>query len=199
MKNIILFLLIISVYSCSDSKISNNNLESLRIDNLNTFVPVNNMEDNSKVVFTNEDGEEAIFTITSASTMETSEVNGLKYERELKSYNLININDSSYSLNILLSSHYHDNNTVVGLIDCSLLTEKNEGWIPMIRLDGLGNARTGIRQNETFGSKSFSDVFSNVVLNDEVKHSKIFYNYKYGFVGFHDELNELWYLDRYEK
>lgn len=199
MKKIILSLLVISVYSCSDTNNSKNNLEPINIDNLKAFVPVDHMEDNSKVIFINEDGDEAIFSITSSSTTETSEINGHSYERELKSYSLSNINDPSYSLNILLSSHYHDNNTVVGLIDCSLLTTKNGGWIPMVRLDGLGNTRTGTRQNEILGTSNFSDVFSNVVLNEEVKHSKIFYNYEFGFVGFHDELNELWYLDRYEK
>ena len=199
MKNIFLFLLILSVSACTDTNNPNNNLERLQIENLEMFVPVNYLENNSMAIFINESGDEAIFTINSSSTIETSETNGQQYERELKSYSLRKINNDSYSLNILLSSHYHDNNTVVGLVDCSLLTDKNGGWIPMVRLDALGNTRTGVRQSEILGTRNFSDVFSNVVLNEEVKHSKIFYNYEYGFVGFHDEFNELWYLDRYEK
>lgn len=131
---------------------------------------------------------------------ETSRIDNLEYEREIKSFTLRNKENPDYSLNILLSAHYYDPQTVVKSIDCSLLTDVNGGWIPMIRLDGAGNSRIAQKENITLGERTFTDVFSSIKpAQDTFKFAQIFYNYELGFVGFYDSDNELWYLDRYEE
>lgn len=200
MKNSILFVLLVFVCSCTDtSNTPINKLDDLSVESLERFVPIDYLETNSKVVFRNEIGEEIIFEIKSSTTTETSRIDDLEYQRELKSFSFRNDN-LDYSLNILMSAHYHDQNTVVKSIDCSLLTGINDGWIPMIRLDDAGNTRVGQREDMTLGQRTFNDVFSNVEPTDsDFKFSKIFYNYEFGFVGFHDSENQLWYLESYEK
>ena len=199
MKNFILFALLIFICACSDKDSSNLSFESLNVESLEQFTPVNYLENNSRVIYKNDDGDQIEFDISSSTEIITDEVIGIKYEREIKRFILFNREDSSYSLDLILTSFYNEDKSVRGLIGCSLLTDKNNGWIPTISLDENGKTRTGFSEDQSLGPKNFADVFSNFGINIPAKHSKIFYNYEFGFVGFHDEDNMLWYLDRYEE
>ncbi|MBV6652919.1 MAG: hypothetical protein KI786_04140 [Mameliella sp.] len=198
MKNNILFIFLFAVFSCTDtSDTSVNKLSDLSVESLEQFVPINYLEENSKVIYRNENGEEIIFEIVSSTTTEMSKVNDLEYDRELKSYSFKNDN-LNYSLNILMTAQYYDRNTILESIDCSLFTGANNGWIPMIRLDGSGNTLLGSRGDMTLGQRTFYDVISSLEpATSDFKFSKIFYNYEFGFVGFHDAENQLWYLKQY--
>ena len=200
MKNICFLVLSLIFIACSNSEDITNELNKLRIESLNQFVPVQNLENHSIVVFKDVNGNEKKLNISHSSSTETSEIDEIQYEREIKSFTLSDSLNSEYVLNILMSSHYQDVSTVILSIDCSLLTNVNNGWIPSIRLDEDGNSRIGNKEDITLGLKEFIDVFSNLELPDiETKYSKIFYNYELGFVGFYDSENHLWYLDRYEE
>ena len=199
MKIILFIALLIFGFSCSDMSADVTELNDINVESLEQFVPINYLESSSRVIFSNSDGENLVFNIVSTTTIETSRINDLEYQRELKSFSLRN-DDLDYSLNILMSAHYYDQNTVIKSIDCSLFTDANGGWIPTIRLDNSGNIRVGERGDITLGQKTFSDVFSNIEsAENEFKFSKIYYNYEFGFVGFHDSENQVWYLASYEE
>lgn len=200
MKKIILLSIVFTLFSCEDIQF-NNNLEDLNTDSLEQFVPVEILDSHNKIIFINSSGQEMEFIIEIFNEIESKEINGRKYDREIKSYVFETMESADFILSIDMLVDYYDEKTEQKDIICSLYTSANNGWIPSIRLNESGNALSGTREDLTLGSKEFKDVFSNNSLNSlgyDFKYSKIFYNYEFGFVGFHDADNQLWSLDRYE-
>jgi len=198
MKIFFLSLLLFTILSCSNTSDLSIGLDNLTIESLEPYVPINYLEKHSSVVFKNDQGAEMKFEIIGSTTLETSTIDDLEYEREIKSYRLENKNGLNFSLEILMSAHYHDQSTVIKSVSCYLRKDGNNGWIPAILLDGKGETLIGQSESITLGQRTFDDVFSSITPpENQHEYTQIFYNYEWGFVGFLGAENELWYLDGY--
>ncbi len=198
MKNYFLAIFLFTILSCSDTADMPIQLDNLNVESLETYVPINYLESHSSVVFKNEQDAEMEFEIIRSTTLETSTIDDLEYEREIKSCTLKNHNTLNFSLEILMSALYYDQNTVVKSVSCYLRRGGNNGWIPTILLDGKGETLIGQSETMTLGSRTFDDVFSSIKPpENQQEYSQIFYNYELGFVGFLGAENELWYWDEY--
>jgi hypothetical protein len=198
MKTYFLVILLFTILSCSDTSDIPIALDSLNVESLEPYVPINYLETNSSVVFKNEQGAEMEFEIIGSTSLETSTIDDLEYEREIKSYTLENKNGLNFSLEILMSAHYYDQSTFVKSVSCYLRKDGDNGWIPAILLDGKGETLIGQSETMTLGQRTFDDVFSSITPpENQHEYTQIFYNYEWGFVGFLGAENELWYLDGY--
>lgn len=198
MKTHFLAILLFTILSCSDTSDIPIGLDNLNVESLEPYVPINYLETHSRVVFKNEQGAEMEFEIIGSTSLETSTIDDLEYEREIKSYTLENKNGLNFSLEILMSAHYYDQSTVVKSVSCYLRKDGNNGWIPAILLDGKGETLIGQSETMTLGQRTFDDVFSSITPpENQHEYTQIFYNYEWGFVGFLGAENELWYLDGY--
>lgn len=198
MKTHFLALLLFTILSCSDTSDIPIGLDNLNVESLEPYVPISYLEAHSSVVFKNEQGAEMKFEIIDSTALETSTIDDLEYEREIKSYTLENKTGLNFSLEILMSAHYYDQSTVVKSVSCYLRKDGNNGWIPAILLDGKGGTLIGQSETMTLGPRTFDDVFSSLTPpENQHEYTQIFYNYEWGFVGFLGAENELWYLDGY--
>ncbi|NBC24311.1 MAG: hypothetical protein GVX78_01690 [Bacteroidetes bacterium] len=198
MKSYFLAILLFTILSCSENSDLPVVLDTLNVESLEPYVPISYLETHSNVVFKNEQSAEIEFEIIRSTSLETSTLGDLEYDREIKSYMLENKNGLNFSLEILMSAHYYDQSTIVKSVSCYLRKDGNNSWIPAILLDGKGETLIGQSETMTWGQRTFDDVFSSITPpTNQHEYTQIFYNYEWGFVGFLGAENERWYLDGY--
>lgn len=193
-----LFFTLVGLVSCLDSSTHQNKIVDIKISTLEKFVPSSLLDTHSKVAFINTAGERTTFEITGESENVPSEFNGIKYNRELKSYTLRNVENADLSLVIFMTGSYQNENTPNLVLTCLLLSNTFNEWVPSLDFDDNGEITVGNFDDEVIlGTKTFHQVFSNFNLEGNERYSKIYYNFELGFVGYHDENNRVWFLDEY--
>lgn len=199
------FVIILMVFlgSCNNDElhtISNDKLVDLDVSSLMKYVPQELKEGKSKVVYKNILGEEKTLDIKEFNEIVDGEVEEKTFQAEYINYWITEANNSSYSISVSLSSNYSDVNTITKSLSVSLYTQVNNGLIADIGILEDGSEFFNDRGDKVLNGILYRDVISSLDFGvEDMKFSRIYYNYEKGVVGFHDRDNMLWNLDRYEQ
>lgn len=199
-KIFLILLVIVSLASCQKDNRSNVNpnsgqLASLEVDALLPFLPLENMEGVTKVVFENAMGEEKVYDIEITEKAIDREVNAVEYQADQIAI-LYSNPDDFYTIAAIASGNYSSvtaSNLYIQaivnqtLVPCSLSI--NEEGQPLLAFF--------YEQKDLLG-QSFSNVFSNMFHDKDGAFGELYYNFEYGIIGFRDENGDLFVFKEYK-
>ena len=200
--NYLFFLLFpISIYSCKGDDTTDFNIhETYSLTTIINYVPLEKFSTSTQVVFVNVDGLERYFELKYDDTnSDRPYVNDERYTTESYHITYSGDSDDQFYLDILVSSAYSRHTSgIQEYLTATLTTSANNGYIPMISIDGNGQSFT-MGNRLTLNGRSFDDVYQNLTPPADVNSfHTIYYTTKDGIVGYHGEDGELWVLDRFE-
>jgi hypothetical protein len=202
MKKVIVSFCLIILSSCSsgDKLPSDNELADLTIDSILNYFPYNIYTTNSSAVYKDIDGNEKYLEITNSEKIVESQVASLPYKSNRLSVSLTDPATIEYAINLIVGADYStiDNSNTYILI--SLMNEVNNGFIQTIGMtESVGGLMSNFNEPEMIlNGKSFFNVHYNITVPEHVtSYSEIYFNTEFGIIGYTDNLDTLWVLDRY--
>ena len=199
MKYLKFLLIILIALSCEDDKpIDIDPFSDIALDNIKNYIPINDLEANTAIEFVNQVNDSKILMVKGIVEYVDKTLNGESYKTESIYYQLSEENNSSYSISIQAEGIYNEPGKPIQLLVVAINTNLTTPELPWIDIfeDGLTLGKP--RSDLDLLDKNFIDVISNVDRPDTPSSfSKLYYNFEYGVVGFHDINNELWVFKEY--
>ena len=205
MKNIssIIFIaLVLSFLSCNKDPNGNaNTLNDLQLNQIKNFVPYEVLIENSKAIFVNAEGKTRVLEIKKNSFQIDKVLEGKSYKTQQEEFEYSDPDESNYKIKVSLTASYKEMGLVQELLNASLNTTLNNGYIALVTIMDDGLQSLGVFSEEKIlNGKSFNKVYSSWSIEGQgFVYNGLHYTKEQGVVGFLDAENELWSLDRFEK
>jgi len=185
MRFITIFIAIMFIVSCTNEPINNDHgIEELKIDKLYSLLPLSELKDKSKIIYSAENGDEVTMIYEILENKKTKMIDQKPYVAEEISINLTDIDSDEYSLYILGSGNYLEKDKSNLFISCGL-KQFITGYSPLITISEDGDAILALfKQKMNIAGREFEDVFMNYPVEGQEGYSAIYYNKRYGVVGF---------------
>jgi hypothetical protein len=190
---------------CSCQNIDNellisNELPKLTIDHLKHLVAQPYFE-SVKVVYKNADNIEKVFHISFKEEVEQRSFENKIYESEKIGIGLTNDETPKIALYITVGGNYTSLTNHSNYAICGISPFGDGNYRPSITLNSDGGffILTVIENELELLGKKFLNVFTNHKNEAADSYSELFYTVEKGIIGFRDQNNELWVLDRYEE
>ncbi|MEQ8705406.1 MAG: hypothetical protein RIC19_15870 [Phaeodactylibacter sp.] len=199
-KIFLILLVIVSLASCKKDNGSNVNpnsgqLASLEVDPLLPFLPLENMEGVTRVVFEDAMGEEKVYDIEITKKAIDREVNSVEYQADQIAI-LYSNPDDFYTIAVTASGNYSS----VTASNLYIQAIVNQTLVPCslsINEQGQPNFAFFYEQKDLLG-QSFSNVFSNMFHDKDSAFGELYYNFEHGIIGFRDENGNLFVFKEYK-
>lgn len=195
MKKSIIFIFVISFFSCQKEVIpveNPNELQTLRIENIKNLLPLTASNSKTKAVFYNEDGNEIVFDFIFEEELKEKKVESKSYFAEEISGSYINESISDYSLYFVGSGNYLTSDES-NLFVSAGINQFVEPVVSLLTLDAEGTPVLATYYDKIqLLNKEFEAVYSNLIAPEFTTFSELYYNATYGIIGFKDRADDLY-------
>jgi hypothetical protein len=170
-------------------------LAPLETDALLPFLPLENMEAYTKVVFVDAEGKEKVYDFEITEEMVDRQVNKIAYQANQIA--ILYSNEADFYTIAITASGNYSSTTAANLYIQAIINQ----FVTPCRLSINEQGQPGIaffyEQIDLLG-QSFTNVFSNMFIDKEGAFGELYYNFEYGIVGFRDENGDLFVFKEYE-
>jgi len=199
MKKLIYLSVLLSFLSCNDfCDGSSKDLSILRAYDIEYLLPLESIKGSKYALFNNAIGDEIKFELDTDKVIKERIIKGKVYEAEEYEINYKNPDDLSYTLNVIGSGNYSDLETSNLYVSC-ILTQFVTGYTPLISIDEDGSPILAVFDNQlTLNGRKFTNVYSNMPIDEYDRFGRIYYTPEFGVVGFVDGEGSLYSLKEFQ-